>query len=93
MMASSITTNRLPPGVNSLAIVRPSLQSLMVVHTFLLLLIPLLAALVFPYSCRRPIFILSVSAPTLAFIVGVATDAMNVGAIIPNTRSCRESRD
>lgn len=53
----------------------------MVGHTFLVLLIPLLAALFYfstPFSRRQPIFILNVIAVILALTAGVAADVMNV---------------
>ena len=75
--------NALPPGMNSMAIISPSLQTLMIGHTFLILLIPLLAALFYystPYGRRQPIFILNLLALSLAFTAAVITDVMNVSA-------------
>ena len=55
-MSGNATTNSLPPVLNPPAIIGPQLQSLMIGHTFLVLLIPLLAALLYystPYSRRQ----------------------------------------
>jgi hypothetical protein len=87
----SANTNSLPPGMNSIAIISPCLQSLIIGHTFLILLIPLLVALFYystPYSRCQPIFILNVLALTLAFTAAVVTDALNVSDAILNPQSC-----
>ncbi|KAG9312762.1 hypothetical protein JVU11DRAFT_7197 [Chiua virens] len=72
------------------SIIKDSLQSLVILHTFSVLLIPLLIALFYystPRSRRQPIFILNVLALSLAFIVGVIGDAMNVQIAIGFTGS------
>ncbi|KAG6373717.1 hypothetical protein JVT61DRAFT_6391 [Boletus reticuloceps] len=77
--------NPFPPGMNSLATVRPCLRALMIGHTFLVLLMPLLVALFYystPYSRRRPIFILNVFAVALAITAGVVSDAVNIHMIL-----------
>ncbi|KAG6380031.1 hypothetical protein JVT61DRAFT_8111 [Boletus reticuloceps] len=77
--------NPFPPGMNSLTTVRPSLRALMIGHTFLVLLMPLLVALFYystPYSRRRPIFILNVFALALAITAGVVSDAVNIHMIL-----------
>ena len=87
-MFGDTTTNPLPPAINYAAIISNSLRPLVIGHTFLVLLIPVLAALFYystPYSRRQPIFILNVLSLALAFIVGLATDAMHVCVIILNT--------
>lgn len=90
-LVMSANTNQLPPGMNSIAIISSCLQSLIIGHTFLILLIPLLVALFYystPYSRRQPIFILNVIALTLAFTAGVITDALNVSDAILNPQYC-----
>ncbi|KAF8550791.1 hypothetical protein OG21DRAFT_1397578, partial [Imleria badia] len=74
-----------PPGMNSVAIISSGLQTLMIGHTFLILLIPLLAALFYystPFSRCQHIFTLNVLAVTLAFTAGVATDAINIHMLL-----------
>lgn len=68
------------PDLNAI-IIHPSLNSILIGHTFLTLLLPLLIALFYfstPQSRRRPIFILNVLAITLAFTAGVIIDAVAV---------------
>ncbi|KAF8452310.1 hypothetical protein L210DRAFT_3383707 [Boletus edulis BED1] len=73
------------PGMDSLATVRPCLRALMIGHTFLVLLIPLLVALFYystPYSRRQPIFILNVFSVALAITSGVVGDVLNIHTIL-----------
>ena len=72
------------------AIIHPSLNSIMIGHTFLTLLLPLLIALFYfstPQSRRRPIFVLNVIAIILAFTAGVMIDAFAVSSVPWSTRS------
>lgn len=69
------------PELVSIAVVRPLLQSLLLAHTLLTLLVPLLIALLY-YSTRRsrrqPIFVLNVLVIAIAFSVGVLADFAGV---------------
>ncbi|KAG2134198.1 uncharacterized protein EDB93DRAFT_1107395 [Suillus bovinus] len=74
-----------PPGTNYIAIIQPSLNSIMIGHTFTVILIPLIIALFYfstPLSRKRPIFILNVIAIILAFIVGVMIDSFAIHSIL-----------
>ena len=62
-------------------IIHPQLNSLMLSHTFLIFLFPLVISLFHfstPQTRRRPIFILNLAAIFLAFVVGVMLDVMSV---------------
>ena len=86
-MSGNINPLEAPPGTDPTAIISPSLQSLIIGQTFLVLLVPLLIALFYystPYSRRQPIFILNVIALTLAFTAGIADNALTVRAIMQN---------
>ncbi|KAF9234383.1 hypothetical protein BU15DRAFT_22282, partial [Melanogaster broomeanus] len=75
----------IPAGMNEISIIQPSINSLMIGHTFLTLLIPLLVALFYfsnPYTRRRPIFILNVAAIALAFSAGVIIDSFAIHAML-----------
>ncbi|KAG2126093.1 hypothetical protein BD769DRAFT_1462803 [Suillus cothurnatus] len=68
-----------PPGTNYIAVIQPSLNSIMIGHTFTVILIPLIFALFYfstPLSRRRPIFILNVVAIILAFTAGTMIDSL-----------------
>ncbi|KAG1849207.1 hypothetical protein F4604DRAFT_1934996 [Suillus subluteus] len=72
-----------PPGTNYIAVIQPSLNSIMIGHTFTVILIPLIFALFYfstPLSRRRPIFILNVIAIILAFTAGVMIDSLAVNS-------------
>ncbi|KAI9567164.1 hypothetical protein HD554DRAFT_1031848 [Boletus coccyginus] len=73
------------PELVSIAVVRPLLQSLLLAHTLLTLLVPLLIALLY-YSTRRsrrqPIFVLNVLAIAIAFSVGVLADFAGIHGIL-----------
>jgi hypothetical protein len=74
-----------PPGTNYIAIIQPSLNSIMIGHTFTVILVPLIFALFYfstPLSRRRPIFILNVIAIILAFTAGIMIDSLAVSIII-----------
>lgn len=63
------------------ALVHPLLNSIMIAHTFLTLLIPLTISLFYfstPQSRRRPLFILNLAAIFLAFVNGVVIDGFAV---------------
>ncbi|KAF8548013.1 hypothetical protein OG21DRAFT_816128, partial [Imleria badia] len=80
-----ITPPPVPPALDPNAIIHPSLNSIMIGHTFLTLLLPLLIALFYfstPQSRRRPIFILNVIAIILAFTAGAIIDALAIHAIL-----------
>ncbi|KAF8551394.1 hypothetical protein OG21DRAFT_286145 [Imleria badia] len=80
-----VTPPPVPPALDPNAIIHPSLNSVMIGHTFLTLLLPLLIALFYfstPQSRRRPIFILNVMAIILAFTVGVMIDALAIHSIL-----------
>ncbi|KAG0697274.1 hypothetical protein DFH29DRAFT_160381 [Suillus ampliporus] len=75
-----------PPGTNYIAIIQPSLNSIMIGHTFTVILIPLIIALFYfstALSRRRPTFILNVVAIILAFTAGIMIDSLAV-----STRWC-----
>lgn len=85
MSTGTNATNPSPPATspapNLDALIQPSLNSIMIGHTFLTLLVPLLIALFYfstPESRRRPIFILNVFAIMLAFTAGILIDALAV---------------
>ncbi|KAG1730415.1 uncharacterized protein EDB91DRAFT_1059488 [Suillus paluster] len=74
-----------PPGTNYIAIIQPSLNSIMIGHTFTVVLIPLIIALFYfstPLSRRRPIFILNVVAIILAFTAGVMIDSLAIHSVL-----------
>lgn len=78
----------LPPGLIPIAVVRPAVQSMIVAHTFLILLVPFLSALFYystPYTRRRPIFILNVLALVLAFSAGVIAEVIGVSHMFGST--------
>ena len=84
-MSGNINPLEAPLGMDPTAIISPSLQSLIIGQTFLVLLVPLLIALLYystPYSRRQPIFVLNVIALTLAFTAGIADNALTVRAIM-----------
>ncbi|KIJ67451.1 hypothetical protein HYDPIDRAFT_25904 [Hydnomerulius pinastri MD-312] len=75
----------IPPGLNAIAVIQPSLNSIMIGHTFLTLLLPLLLALFYFSNAnarRRPIFILNVAAILLAFTAGTMIDAFAIHSIL-----------
>ncbi|KAG8221153.1 hypothetical protein J3R82DRAFT_2699 [Butyriboletus roseoflavus] len=81
----SVPPSAAPPAPDPNAIIQPSLNSIMIGHTFLTLLLPLLIALFYfstPHSRRRPIFILNVVAIILAFTAGVMIDAFAIHSIL-----------
>ncbi|KAI6161780.1 hypothetical protein EDD17DRAFT_1435053, partial [Pisolithus thermaeus] len=60
-------------------VIHPSLVSLMIGHSFTILLVPLVIALFYfsnRYTRRTPIFILNVTAIMLAFFAGIMIDAL-----------------
>ncbi|KAG1808771.1 hypothetical protein EV424DRAFT_1543346 [Suillus variegatus] len=74
-----------PPGTNYIAIIQPSLNSIMIGHTFTVILIPLIFALFYfstPLSRRRPIFILNVIAIILAFTAGIMIDSLAIHSML-----------
>lgn len=74
-----------PPGTNFLAVIRPSLDDILIGHTFTIILIPLLIALFYfssRASRRHPIFILNVITIMLALAVGGLLDARAYRAIL-----------
>ncbi|KAG1727129.1 hypothetical protein EDB19DRAFT_1643194 [Suillus lakei] len=74
-----------PPGTNYIAIIQPSLNSIMIGHTFTVILIPLIFALFYfstPLSRRRPIFILNVIAIILAFAAGIMIDSLAIHSML-----------
>lgn len=71
-------------------VIHPSLISLMIGHSFTVLLVPLVIALFYfsnRYSRRTPIFILNIIAIILAFFAGVMIDALAIHAILSPTDS------
>lgn len=65
------------------AMIHPSLNSIMIGHTFTTLLVPLFIALFYfsnEHSRRTPIFVLNVIVVVLAFITGVLIDSLAVSA-------------
>ncbi|KAF9220712.1 hypothetical protein BS17DRAFT_313955 [Gyrodon lividus] len=75
----------IPSGLNAIAIIQPSLNSIMIGHTFLTLLIPLFIALFYfsnSHTRRRPIFILNVTVIVLAFAAGVMIDLLAIHSIL-----------
>ncbi|KAF8141358.1 hypothetical protein EV363DRAFT_1391827 [Boletus edulis] len=80
-----ISPSAAPPVPDLNAVVHLSLNSIMIGHTFLTLLLPLLIALFYfstPQSRRRPIFVLNVIAIILAFTAGVMIDAFAIHSIL-----------
>lgn len=75
-------------GTQSLSfIIHPQLNSVMIAHTFLALLLPLVISLFYfstAQSRRRPIFILNLAAIFLAFVVGVLIDVNSVSLLHPS---------
>ncbi|KAH0836877.1 hypothetical protein J3R83DRAFT_8672 [Lanmaoa asiatica] len=74
-----------PPAPDLNAIIHPSLNSIVIGHTFLTLLLPLVIALFYfstPQSRRRPIFILNVVAIIFAFVGGVMIDATQIHSLL-----------
>ncbi|KAG2137970.1 hypothetical protein DEU56DRAFT_345526 [Suillus clintonianus] len=81
----AITVPSPPPGTNYIAIIQPSLNSIMIGHTFTVILIPLIIALFYfstPLSRRRPIFILNAIAIILAFIAGIMIDSLAIHSML-----------
>ena len=75
-------------------IIHPQLNSLMLSHTFLILLFPLIISLFHfstPQARRRPIFILNLAAIFLAFVVGVLLDVLSVSRESPSIATRIES--
>ena len=75
----TVSSSVAPPSLN--AIIHPSLNSLMLSHTFSSLLIPLFISLFYfstPQGRRKLIFIFNVAAILLAFAVGVLCDGVAV---------------
>jgi hypothetical protein len=75
-----------PPGTNFLAVIRPSLDDILIAHTFTVILIPLLISLFYfstPALRTHPIFILNVIAISLALAVGGLLDARAVCSFSP----------
>ncbi|KAL4066307.1 hypothetical protein V8B97DRAFT_1874690 [Scleroderma yunnanense] len=72
------------------SVIRPSLNSIMIGHTFTTLLLPLFIALFYfsnDYSRRTPIFVLNVVVIVLAFISGVLIDALAIHSILSPQQS------
>jgi hypothetical protein len=64
-----------PPGTNYLAIIKPSLNEILIAHTFSIVLIPLLILLFYfssTASRKHPIFILNV----ITIILAIAADGL-----------------
>ncbi|KAG8215920.1 hypothetical protein J3R82DRAFT_7892 [Butyriboletus roseoflavus] len=86
--ANSTDTGSVSPSAPSLnlnAIIHPYLSSLMLSHTFLSLLIPLFISLFYyssPQSRRKVIFILNMTAISLAFVVGVLCDGVAIHSVL-----------
>ena len=78
----------------SITAIRPVLQSLIIAHTFLILLIPLLFTLLYystPRSRRQPIFILNILSLMLALSLGMIADVAGVSHPFRLTQSHSEN--
>ncbi|KAH0835803.1 hypothetical protein J3R83DRAFT_9659, partial [Lanmaoa asiatica] len=67
------------------ASIHPLLNTLILAHTFLSLLVPLVISLFYfstPQSHRRPLFILNLAAIFLTFMVGVLSDGIVIHSIL-----------
>ena len=65
-------------------LVHPALNSLMLAHTFLILLLPLFLSLFYfstPYTRTQPVFILNIAAVSLSFVVAVLLDVLSVSCM------------
>lgn len=74
-----------PPGTNYIAIIQPTLAGVPIAHSFTVVLIPLLIALLYlstPRGRRKPIFILNVITISLAFTTGVLLDYRGIRTIL-----------
>ncbi|KAK0461837.1 uncharacterized protein EV420DRAFT_1477556 [Desarmillaria tabescens] len=74
-----------PPGINYIAIVQPTLTSILIVHSFTAMLVPLLIALMYLSTLRgrrKPIFILNIITISLAFTTGVLLDYRGIRTIL-----------
>ncbi|KAK0190668.1 hypothetical protein F5146DRAFT_1000662 [Armillaria mellea] len=74
-----------PPGTNYIAIIKPTLAGVLIAHSFTVILIPLLIALLYlstPRGRRKPIFILNVITISLAFTTGVLLDYRGIRTIL-----------
>ncbi|KAK0230493.1 hypothetical protein IW262DRAFT_1291603 [Armillaria fumosa] len=73
------------PGTNYIAIIQPTLAGVLIAHSFTVILIPLLTALLYlstPRGRRKPIFILNVITISLAFTTGVLLDYRGIRTIL-----------
>ncbi len=78
-----------PPGTNYIAIIKPTLAGVLIAHSFTVILIPLLIALLYLSTQRgrcKPIFILNVITISLAFTTGVLLDYRGVSYQTISTR-------
>ncbi|EIW84013.1 hypothetical protein CONPUDRAFT_135622 [Coniophora puteana RWD-64-598 SS2] len=74
-----------PPGTNFLAVIAPSLRSLVIGHTFLSIFVPLILSLFYfstSHLRRRAVFWLNVLAIVLAFAAGIMIDALAIHSIL-----------
>ncbi|PBL02843.1 hypothetical protein ARMGADRAFT_981710 [Armillaria gallica] len=74
-----------PPGTNYIAIIKPTLAGVLIAHSFTVILVPLLIALLYlstPRGRRKPIFILNVITISLAFTTGVLLDYRGIRTIL-----------
>lgn len=86
----STTGPGLSPEHAPVTFVRPVLRSLLITHTFLVLLVPLLLALFYystPHSRRQPIFLLNTLTLLLTFALGIILDSAGVSSPPGSTRS------
>lgn len=73
-----------PPGLNYIAAIRIAVRDLLIAHTFSILLVSLLIALLYfstKYSRRQPIFWLNVFTILLALSVGGLIDYQTVRSV------------
>ncbi|KAG8218073.1 hypothetical protein J3R82DRAFT_3575 [Butyriboletus roseoflavus] len=84
-MSSNSTTTGSVSSTSLNGIIHPALNSLMIGHTFLTLLIPLVVSLFYfstSQSRHRPLFILNIAAIFLAFVQGVLIDGFAVHTVL-----------
>ncbi|KAK0206819.1 hypothetical protein DFS33DRAFT_1381914 [Desarmillaria ectypa] len=77
---------KLPPsGTNYIVIIKPTLTGVLIAHSFTVILIPLLIALLYlstPRGRHTPIFILNIITISLAFTTGVLLDYRGIRTIL-----------
>ena len=76
-----------PPGLNYIAVISPVLRSVLLGHSFLVLLLPLVYGLLFfstPKTRRQPVFVLNVFNICLAIAVGIMLDYRGICATFIN---------